>query len=70
MSEPISYSGLIETDRQDLSKRGLLKSQVTLSEANTLLKEIFKLGNYETVDLMTSEKKRSCSLANSSCSQS
>ena len=53
---PTSYLGLTQEDRQTLSKKGLLKQDLSLSEANRLLKEIFKLGKYETVDLLKTQK--------------
>ena len=53
---PTSYVGLTQEDRQALSKKGLLKQDLSLSEANRLLKEIFKLGKYETVDLLKTQK--------------
>ena len=56
ISAPTSYVGLTQKDRQTLSQKGLLKKNLSLSEANRLLKEIFKLGKYETVDLLSTQK--------------
>ena len=56
MSAPTSYIGLTPQDRQTLSQRGLLKSNLSLSEANHLIKEIFKLGHYEKAELVTVKK--------------
>ncbi len=56
ISAPTSYVGLTQKDKQALSKKGLLKKNLSLSEANRLLKEIFKLGQYETVDLLKTQK--------------
>ena len=53
---PTSYVGLTEEDKQALSKKGLLKQNLSLPEANRLLKEIFKLRKYETVDLLKTQK--------------
>ncbi len=55
-SEPATYIGLTPEDRQVLSQRGLLRSSLSLPQANYLIKEIFKLGRYETVELITEEK--------------
>ena len=56
ISAPTSYTGLTQKDRQTLSQKGLLKQNLSLSEANRLLKEIFKLGQYETIDLLKTQK--------------
>ena len=56
ISAPTSYTGLTSEDRQTLSQKGLLKKNLSLSEANRLLKEIFQLGRYETVDLLKTQK--------------
>lgn len=56
MSAPTSYVGLTSEDRQALSRRGLLKNNLSLSEANRLIKEIFKLGRYERAELITIER--------------